>query len=226
MAEIFLQYISRIIAVSIVITFHEFAHSLVAVICGDKTPKYNNRLTLNPLAHFDLIGFISMILIGFGWAKPVPINPNNFKNKKAGIILVSGAGVFINLLMAFFIYPIYMLSYKLPISNVYLYKFIIETLAYILLFNISFAIFNFIPVFPLDGFNFIFGIFESRGKVYEFLKTKGHIILLVLILISFISDRLGYFVFIKYLDVFGFVMEYLTNKVLQPIMLFWNLILL
>ena len=81
-----IQLAASFIAVVIVLTLHEFAHSYVAVKCGDPTPKWNGRLTLNPLRHFDLVGLLCFAFVGFGWAKPVPINPYNFKNRKYAIL--------------------------------------------------------------------------------------------------------------------------------------------
>ena len=84
------------LAVVIVLTLHECAHALVAYKCGDPTPKWNRRLTLNPLRHFDPIGLFCFAVVGFGWAKPVPINPENFKHYRRGLFLTSSAGIIVN----------------------------------------------------------------------------------------------------------------------------------
>lgn len=227
MVEYFIDFLSRIIAVAIVISFHEFAHAFIAVKCGDNTPKIFNRLSLNPINHFDLFGFLSMILIGFGWAKPVPINPDNFKNRHKGILLVSLAGVIINIIFAFFAYPIFLLLIKY-LPNVLLFDELLkQTFYWIYLLNLTFAIFNLIPVYPLDGFNVLFSIFKSRGKVYYFLRTKGYIILLVLIGVSFISSYISSFIpFFSYLDIFGLFMEFTKNILSYPITKLWNFIIL
>ena len=78
----FILYLASFVAVLIVIPCHEFAHAFVAVKCGDETPRNSGRYTLNPFAHFDPLGLLMMVLLRFGWAKPVPVNPNNFKNYK------------------------------------------------------------------------------------------------------------------------------------------------
>ena len=93
-------YLSNFIVILIVLPCHEFAHAFAAVKCGDETPKFAGRYTLNPFAHFDPIGLAMMILIGFGWAKPVPVNPDNFHNRKKGCVLVSIAGVTVNIIFA------------------------------------------------------------------------------------------------------------------------------
>lgn len=82
--ESILKLIASFLAVVVVLTLHEFAHAFVAYKCGDPTPKWNRRLTLNPARHFDLMGLIFFTLVGFGWAKPVPVNPDNFKKYRLG----------------------------------------------------------------------------------------------------------------------------------------------
>lgn len=227
MVEYFIDFLSRLIAVAIVISFHEFAHAFVAVKCGDNTPKVFNRLSLNPINHFDLFGFLSMILIGFGWAKPVPINPDNFNDRRKGILLVSSAGVITNIAFAFIAYPIFLLSLKYLPDLLLFDELIVQTFYWIYLLNLTFAIFNLIPVYPLDGFNVLFSIFKARGKVFEFLRTKGYIILLVLIGISFISSYISPFIpFFKYFDIFGLFMDFTKNILSYPIRKLWNLIIL
>ena len=89
--EIFLEkctlYLANFLAILIILPLHEFAHAFAAVKCGDDTPKFAGRYTLNPFAHFDPIGLVMMILIRFGWAKPVPVNPDNFRNRKSGYLI-------------------------------------------------------------------------------------------------------------------------------------------
>ena len=121
-----IQLAASFIAVVIVLTLHEFAHSYVAVKCGDPTPKWNGRLTLNPLRHFDLVGLLCFAFVGFGWAKPVPINPNNFKKYRLGMALTASAGVVMNYLTAFLVFPVYLavVHYLYPILPSYSYTFL------------------------------------------------------------------------------------------------------
>ena len=112
--ERIITYLSVFIAILVILPFHEFAHAFVAVKCGDNTPKNYGRYTLNPLAHFDRVGLICFLFAGFGWAKPVPINPNNFKKYKKGCFLVSIAGVVFNYILSFFAYPLIYFSLKIP----------------------------------------------------------------------------------------------------------------
>ena len=97
-----IELLASFLAVVVVLTLHEFAHAFVAYKCGDPTPKYTGRLSLNPLRHFDLVGLICFTLVGFGWAKPVQVNPGNFKNYRLGMGLTACAGVLANFLSAFF----------------------------------------------------------------------------------------------------------------------------
>jgi Zn-dependent protease len=166
------------------ITFHEFAHAFAAYKLGDQTPKAQGRVTLNPLAHIDPIGIITLIVVGFGWGKPVQVNPFAFrKNRRASSFIVDIAGVATNFIIAFvcgaliFIVPNYVVGS------------ILSNIAYI---NIVLMLFNLLPVPPLDGFGIITEIFDLRRfswhrKLYEF----GSFILLALIIFGATRRILG-----------------------------------
>jgi Zn-dependent protease len=139
--------IFRIPALLIALTIHEYAHARVAVAFGDPTPRIMGRLTLNPVAHLDPLGLIMLWIFRFGWAKPVPINPNNFANWKSGMIWVSLAGPLANILVAFITAILFSLLVKLDLLSSVAAKIISFTYMY----NIVFAIFNLIPLPPLDG---------------------------------------------------------------------------
>lgn len=219
-----IQLIATIIAVALVMSLHEFAHGFIALKCGDDTAKINGRVTLNPIVHFDLIGFLCLVFFHFGWAKPVPINSYNFNNRRKGIILVSIAGIVANLIFAFISYPIFILCVKY-LPNMLLFDELIKCVFYYtFLLNLTFAIFNFIPVFPLDGFNFLFELCPARGKVYEFLRDKAYLVLLGLMLLSSVISHLSAYVpFIGYFDIFGYFMSFTQNVIAWPITRFWNL---
>ena len=222
-----LQYVAIFIAVLIVLPAHEFAHAYAAVKSGDDTPKVNGRLTLNPMAHFDIVGLFMLIFAHFGWAKPVPINPLNFRDLKKGYFWTSVAGVLTNIAMAFVVYPLYAL-YSYFWSKVG-FDFLLfdDLLAYVLFFvftlNINLFVFNLIPVYPLDGFRVVEVFNKKRGKVFQFLRDKGQIVLLVLIIISAIRENFDTVLpFLKYVDLFGWFMETVAGLVAFPIELFWN----
>ncbi|HHY03710.1 MAG TPA: site-2 protease family protein [Thermoanaerobacterales bacterium] len=164
----------RIPALLIAITFHEFAHARVSSSLGDPTPKWSGRLSLNPLAHLDPIGLLMLWIFKFGWAKPVEINPMYYKDPKKGIILVSLAGPLTNLLLAL----LSLIILKLNLFS----NWIFESFIYILfLYNIVLAVFNLIPIPPLDGSKILIGLLPSRRTyVFHKLEAYGPIILIIL----------------------------------------------
>ena len=114
-----LELVARFLAAVIVLTLHEFAHAFVAWKCGDPTAKFSGRMSLNPMRHFDPLGMLLFALAGFGWAKPVPVNPGNFKKYRSGCFWTSAAGVIVNYLSAFLFYPLYMLVFTYFLGDTY-----------------------------------------------------------------------------------------------------------
>lgn len=136
------------LSIIIALTFHELCHGLAATALGDDTPRLQGRLTLNPLKHLDPVGTIMLLLFKFGWAKPVQVNPRNFKSGKIGMALVAIAGPLSNILLA----VASAVAMKLIASgtipyNPYFYDFF----SWLMLYNVCFAAFNILPVPPLDG---------------------------------------------------------------------------
>ncbi len=174
--------VATLLAVLMAITFHETAHGFVAYKLGDPTAKNQGRLTLNPLAHLDPIGALLMLVAGFGWAKPVPVNPFYFNgDRNKGMMLVSIAGPATNLMLSFAAYFIYVAGngfMTIPFVNTFLY--------YCITLNIYLAIFNLIPIPPLDGSKILAG-FLPKATAYQYLNTVekyGFLILMVLILLN------------------------------------------
>ncbi len=223
----FIALIASLLAVVFVLTLHEYAHALVATLCGDPTPKWNKRLSMNPFRHFDLIGLISFTLVGFGWAKPVPINPNNFKKYRLGLGLTASAGIIVNLLTALIIYPIYCVCYfYFPVSLATIRLFLCDFTFNIFVYSLCFAIFNLLPLFPLDGFRIVDALDRKRGGVYRFLRDYGQWILLGLIAESFLCSlfvRLEVPI-MHYFDILGWLSYVAVNYIGFPIQALWGLI--
>ncbi len=144
-----LQIVAGLPGLVIAMVVHEYAHALVAVKMGDPTPRFAGRLSLNPMNHIDPIGLLCMFLVHFGWAKPVSINPYNFRNPRMGDILVSLAGPFANFVTAFI--AMAMLFALFAGTNGAMSSGAQQVFSLIILYNINFGIFNLIPVPPLDG---------------------------------------------------------------------------
>ena len=219
-----LQVIAQFLAVVLVLCLHEFAHAFVAYKCGDSTAKLAGRMTLNPVKHFDLLGLLAFTFIGFGWANPVPINPNNFKKYKLGVFLTSIAGIVANLLLAFISYPLILLflQYVYPaISGKYLGAFLWDLLSCIYLLSLNFAAFNLLPLYPLDGFRVVTAFNKKRGSLYRFLRNNGQYILLGLLAIHFLSS---YISILGYVDLLGYAMYWIKFAFDYPITSFWHMI--
>lgn len=165
------------------LTVHEFAHGWVSSKLGDPTPRYQGRLTLNPMAHLDLMGTLLMILTGFGWAKPVAINPNYYKDRTKGMALVAAAGPIANFLLAF---AGMLVGYLLVVLFAKLGAGGAVEVTYDIMFlfawrNLCFMVFNLIPLPPLDGFK-VAGMFMPGRIYYKILQYEQYVIYLIMLL--------------------------------------------
>ncbi len=220
----FVELLASFLAVIVVLSFHEFAHAFVANKCGDPTAKYSGRMTLNPIKHFDPLGVVLFAIAGFGWAKPVPVNPNNFDNYRKGCFWTSAAGVITNYLMAFLFFPmlILVLNFLLPIvAGTYAELFFYFLFYYLFAYSLNFCVFNLLPLYPLDGFRIMDALNKKRGKIYWFLRQYGHYILLGLIVLSMAAD---YIPVLGYIDILSYVMSFAMNILGWPITKLWGLI--
>ncbi len=208
----FIQVLALIIAyvIALMIAFcsHEFSHAYIAYKMGDPTAKALGRLTLNPLKHIDPIGFLCLLLFGFGWAKPVEINPLHFKNYRKGLVCVSLAGVTANLILAFVFSGIYFFVGQLLLASTNLLMiFLYYLILYVITLNISLFVFNLLPIFPLDGFNFIKAITPNNNGFVNFLQRYGTIILLIFLITP----------------VFDIIFSYIVSGLLNVFFAFWGL---
>lgn len=169
------------------ITFHEAAHGYVSHWLGDPTPKNQGRLSLNPLAHIDPMGFIALLLVGFGWGKPVMIDPRYYKNPKRDELLVSLAGVTTNLIIAiiFAIIQILLIDTGVAYSMGSSWSIVNLMIQYVVFVNLILMCFNLLPIPPLDGFSVITQLFDLRRYDWYYkLYSNGFFILMALVFIG------------------------------------------
>ncbi len=166
------NFLFRTIALIAALSIHEFAHSFAAVQLGDETPEKAGRVTLNPLAHLDPLGTIFLFLTGFGWGKPVPVNPYNFENPPKDMALTALAGPLSNLILAGII--------SLISPTLFSATYLIQILVII---NINLGLFNLLPIYPLDGFDLIGGALPSSlAQHWYSLQQYGPVLLILLLL--------------------------------------------
>ena len=177
MSDFLIGLVAGLPGLIIAMVIHEYAHARMAVTLGDFTPRLMGRLTLDPRAHIDPIGLIMLFLVRFGWAKPVIINPNNFKKPRRDDILVSVAGPAANLIIAFVTLFLLVLFTKYagrPSSGA------IYVLRLIIIYNINFAIFNMIPIPPLDGSHILRELLP-RDLAYQFDRLERYSFLILIV---------------------------------------------
>lgn len=168
----------------IALVIHEYAHAKAADIMGDFTPRMTGRLTLNPMAHIDPIGLIMLLVVRFGWAKPVMINARNFRNWRQGELLVALAGPVANLIVAFISLLAMAVLFKLGMFS----EGVRLVLSMMVLFNINFAIFNMLPLPPLDGSKILMVLLPGR-LAYKLMSLERYsfIILIFLMMTPFLT---------------------------------------
>ena len=187
-AEIITYVISCLVVIFITLPIHELAHGFVANKLGDPTARYQGRLTFNPLAHVDYIGAFSIIVFGFGWAKAVPVNMGNFKNPRRDMAITALAGPVSNLLMALVCNIIVCLFvYVIGFKSIVLY-YIVMFFNYISQISVSLAVFNLIPIPPLDGSRIISAFLPPR-IYYNLMRYERYFFMLLIVLMA--SDVLA-----------------------------------
>lgn len=178
-------------ALLIALTVHEFAHGWVADKMGDPTARYSGRLSLNPMAHFDLFGTVCLLFFHFGWAKPVPINPRNFRNAKWGTVAVSLAGPGANFIVALiFAFVMKAMESFVPVNT--LTQFLYTVVYLTVQLNVGLMVFNLIPIPPLDGSKVLmeFLPYKYKFKMYAF-ERYFSIILMALVFLNILTPLLS-----------------------------------
>lgn len=169
------------------LTFHEYAHAKVASLCGDNTAKNQGRVSLNPLKHMDPVGFLCLLIVGFGWGKPVPINPYNISNhhRKFKEVMISAAGIIMNFLLAV-IFAVILTAIAQYAPNTFSSNagtYLYYGIFYVSYINVVLMIFNLIPIPPLDGFNIVAEItsFNETELYYKLLRYGSFILIILLV---------------------------------------------
>lgn len=162
-----------VIIILISISIHEFAHAKAADVLGDPTPRLSGRLTLNPLAHLDPIGFLMLLIIRIGWAKPVPINPYNFKNPNTGMMITGLAGPLSNFITA---WVLAIVLRNIPAPHYVIY----DALQAAIWINLALMIFNLLPIPPLDGSRIYTQFLPSETQI--FLERNGFWLLIFVLI--------------------------------------------
>ena len=181
-----------VIPVLICITVHECCHGLCALWLGDDTAKRAGRLSLNPIKHFDVIGFIMLVTVGFGWAKPVPIDMRRFKNPRQGMALTALAGPASNIVLAIVMLFIFGLLFVPLQANTVGYYVLVSIMRTATL-SISLAVFNIIPISPLDGSKVLFSFLPDEWY-YKLMRYEryGMLVLVLLTMTDVLSKPLGF----------------------------------
>jgi len=183
-----LTFLLLVIPLLYSIILHEAAHGWVAFKMGDSTAKWLGRLNLNPIKHLDPIGTIMLLIFGFGWAKPVPVNFTNLRNQRWGFVFVSSAGIIVNTILAFLAFLIFRIIS--PQQGDVLFQF----LYYLAQINIMLAAFNLIPIPPLDGSKIIMGFMSDRGRyAFSRLEPYGFFIIIGLLYIGALNPVINIF---------------------------------
>ncbi|WP_298844802.1 site-2 protease family protein [uncultured Clostridium sp.] len=191
-----LYKILMIPAILIAFTFHEYAHAIVADKLGDKTPRFQGRLTLNPIAHIDPMGFILILLTGFGWAKPVQTNPTSYKNYYRDDLKVSFAGPFANLIIGFIFSIFTVMFWKYSPMQGTVYTIVLEISKIIVSINCMLFFLNLVPVPGFDGYHIIRDLFPKAFYNMSDTLTKYQFLIFIVLLLPILPGNQSGFTYI------------------------------
>ena len=207
LSQVIISLLSCFVVIFLTLPIHEFAHGFVSTKLGDPTPRYQGRLTLNPMAHIDWMGALGIVLFGIGWAKPVQVNARYYKNSKFGMALVALAGPVSNLIVAFVSLFLYkslevIAEFSNTDTNVILLSLIAYFFVSIAQINIYLAVFNLIPIPPFDGSRILFVILPQK-YYFNIMRYERYIFIGVFALL--------------YIGVFDLPLSFLSSKLFDGI---------
>ncbi|MBS3872865.1 MAG: site-2 protease family protein [Firmicutes bacterium] len=199
-------------ALLLALTVHEFAHAYVSHRLGDPTPKWQGRLTLNPIAHIDPVGFLMIMFFRFGWGKAVEIDPKYYRNRRQGMVLVSVAGPAANIVTAFVLVVAHILV--MILNPAQMGGFVGELLSTAISLNIFLAVFNLLPIPPLDGSKILAGLLPGKYsyRFQSFTNQWGMLLLLVVVMTGITSYTV--------LPIGGFLLDMMYGVVLAFVGIF------
>lgn len=204
------DYLYLIPAIVISLTIHEFSHAWTASKLGDPTPKQEGRLSLNPLHHIDIFGFIVMLIVHFGWAKPVRVNPMYFENPRKGMLYTAIAGPISNLCLCVVSSLLLFLCSVFGVPN-----FVIMFLLYMVLLNIGLAVFNLIPIHPFDGSRVVSYFSPNYAS---FMARNAQTVQLVFMALLILPE------FLPIPDIIGTIIGAVQNGVLNLLLNLWSMV--
>lgn len=211
--EVLLQLLILIITFVFSLSLRCWAQAFSAYKMGDATAKLSGRLTLNPFKHFDLIGFLFFIIVGVGWSKNVPINPTNFKDYRKGIRWVALSGILANFILGLVAMFVYLILFKtVGCTNEYM-NYVYICLSTIMQLNGCLVMFNLLPIYPLDGFNFVSTYLTGQNRYVQFNIKYGIKILYFILIFSLCCN------FLFGVDLFAIYIDLLYNYIYLPIAL-------